>query len=132
MPELELIPDSPEAPSLSRPENFRTEAEPFVMWWQLLPSKINPAIQALSSAAQSASIALQASNYVGNWSDKTGALSQPASVWHNNAFWLLNTDLADVTASEPSDANADWQKYQIDVPTVGTAYLMAYGGMLDG
>jgi hypothetical protein len=47
-------------------------------------------------------------NFKGNWSDLTGALSQPATVYHSGAFWVLATDLADVTASEPTSANTDW------------------------
>jgi 6-phosphogluconolactonase (cycloisomerase 2 family) len=47
-------------------------------------------------------------NFKGNWSDQTGTANVPYSVYHNNAYWQLLTDIADVTLSEPSLANSDW------------------------
>lgn len=63
------------------------------------------------AAAASAALADTTANYKGLWSSLTGALNQPATVFHNGGYWLLNTDLADVTASEPSTANSDWEFY---------------------
>ncbi|NOQ31783.1 MAG: hypothetical protein GQ570_11735 [Helicobacteraceae bacterium] len=59
-------------------------------------------------AADSASIATSSANNKGNWSALTGALNIPASVNYNDSVWVLNVNLADVTASEPSGANSDW------------------------
>lgn len=70
------------------------------------------AVEAKSSAdeaAFSATASASASNYKGLWSSLTGALNKPATVFHNDLFWYLNTDLADVTASEPTISNANWQ-----------------------
>ena len=64
-----------------------------------------------SIATQQAEIALGASNYKGLWADLSGPLNKPASVAHDNQIWVLNNDLADVTASEPSDSNPDWYSY---------------------
>jgi hypothetical protein len=62
-----------------------------------------------ASDAQDYKNAAQAfANYEGDWSGLTGALTVPASVHHDSKFWILNTDLADVTASEPSSTNSDW------------------------
>ena len=47
-------------------------------------------------------------NFKGNWSDLTGSLAVPASVFHNGEYWNLVNALADVTTSEPSEANSDW------------------------
>jgi len=47
-------------------------------------------------------------NYKGLWSSLTGSLNIPATVYHSDSYWVLNTNLADVTASEPSLLNADW------------------------
>ena len=64
----------------------------------------NSAIASSLSAALSAGSA----NYEGEWSTLTGSLSKPSSVNHNGSYWVLNVDLADVTASEPSTTNTDW------------------------
>lgn len=54
--------------------------------------------------------ALDALNaFKGTWSSLTGALAQPASVYHNGAIWVLLADLADVTTSEPG-VTTDWSK----------------------
>jgi hypothetical protein len=66
-----------------------------------------------TSAISAKDIALSAANFSGSWSSLTGALSMPASVTHNDLFWVLLTDLVDITASEPSESNADWQLYTI-------------------
>lgn len=59
--------------------------------------------------------ALAASNFKGKWSDLTGSLNIPASVYHGDRYWILLADLADVTASEPAEANADWAELSIDL-----------------
>lgn len=46
-------------------------------------------------------------NSKGNWSNLTGALAVPASVYHNGENWQLLNDLTDVTASEPG-VSSDW------------------------
>ena len=66
---------------------------------------------AATNADNSATTALSASNFKTEWSTLTGALNTPASVYHDGAFWQLMTNLADVTASEPSPTNTDWQYY---------------------
>lgn len=54
--------------------------------------------------------ALDALNaFKGTWSSLTGALSMPAAVYHNNSYWILNTDLSDVTASTPGVAT-EWDE----------------------
>lgn len=60
------------------------------------------------AAASSEAISQANANFVGNWSDQTGALNVPASVFHNEVYWILLVNLADVTLSEPSEANSDW------------------------
>lgn len=59
-------------------------------------------------AQTAASVALGASNFKGQWVNLAGALNKPACVKHNGRFWLLVNNLANVAASTPSDANADW------------------------
>lgn len=67
-----------------------------------------------TNSSVSASTATAAANFKGDWSSLTGALNVPASVRHSNAYWMLNTNLADVTASEPG-VTSDWD-------TLPTAY----------
>lgn len=75
----------------------------------------NTATQAASdaesdrTAAQEArDAALAVVGFAGKWADLTGALNIPATVFHQGAYWRLLNDLADVTASEPANDNADW------------------------
>lgn len=62
-------------------------------------------------------VTVSASSFKGRWSDQTGSASIPFSVAHDGYLWGLLEDLADVTASEPSDANTDWQ---LLIGTAGT------------
>lgn len=75
----------------------------------------NTATQAASdaesdrTAAQEArDAALAVVGFAGKWADLAGALNTPATVFHQGAYWRLLNDLADVTASEPANDNADW------------------------
>ena len=66
---------------------------------------------AANSADDAATSEANASSMVNNkgaWSGLSGALNIPASVTHTNSAWILNVNLADVTASEPTDINTDW------------------------
>ena len=58
-----------------------------------------------SSASDSADQAAASANFKGNWSDLTGALSVPASVYHLNTYWMLLEDVTDVTAEEPGTSS---------------------------
>lgn len=50
-------------------------------------------------------------NNLGDWASLTGTLNMRASVNHNAKVWILKADLADVTASEPTVSNTDWEEY---------------------
>lgn len=58
-------------------------------------------------AAQSAASAMSAANYKGLWAGLTGALATPATVYHAGTYWVLNANLADVTAATPG-VSASW------------------------
>jgi len=61
---------------------------------------------------------LATSNFAGEYSTLTGSLNIPASVYHNDRYWMLLTNLVNVSSSEPSDSNPDY------VPlTLGNARL---------
>ena len=72
------------------------------------------------NAQTAADTALATANYKGLWSGLTGGLNKPASVSYDDKIWALNVDLTDVTASEPTVENADWQL----VGTSGDAILI--------
>ncbi len=64
------------------------------------------AVEAAAAASASA-VATSAANFVGSWASLTGALTVPASVYHNGALWTLLNNLANVTTSQPG-VTADW------------------------
>lgn len=99
---------APPAPARNRPAQFADEGDAFLGWLpgfndfcEEVRQTAEEAIDASVVAESSASIAIAAANYKGPWASLTGALAKPASVSHNNALWLLNTNLADVTTAEP-------------------------------
>ena len=82
-------------------------------------SQINTMVTAMNIAGQetednaldaerSAYEATGVANNNGAWSNLTGALNIPASANHTGSTWVLNVNLADVTASEPTSVNTDW------------------------
>lgn len=82
-------------------ENVQTNA-------QISHDNAETAVLASGSAASAAEVAMGATNFKGMWAAQTGQLLKPATVKNNGRFWLLLTDLADVTASEPSTSNPHW------------------------
>lgn len=66
------------------------------------------AADSATAAEVSRQAADAAANYKGEWASLTGALTKPAMVANDGAFWRLENNLADVTASEPAAGNSDW------------------------
>tara|TARA_R110000772_G_scaffold268452_1_gene395558 strand:+ start:2493 stop:5870 length:3378 start_codon:yes stop_codon:yes gene_type:complete len=62
-----------------------------------------------TAADASATAAAASANSLGEWSALTGAVNVPASVTHSSQIWILDTNLADVTTSEPG-VSGDWTK----------------------
>lgn len=52
-------------------------------------------------ARQMAAQAASAANYLGLWEDQTGSALAGVSVSHEDLFWVLLQDVADITAEEP-------------------------------
>lgn len=63
---------------------------------------------ARDDAVTARNAAQAAANFIGLWSAQTGAATVPTTVLHNDQYWQLTADIADITASEPSSSNADW------------------------
>ena len=77
------------------------------------------AVEAEASAAAASSfsdVAAAVAAFAGVWEDLTGPLAQPAAVFHDDLYWLLLEDLADVTAHEPGVSVA-WAEFQDDYLT---------------
>jgi hypothetical protein len=77
-------------------------------------------------AATHAQTAAANAQFVGQWSTLTGDLTVPASTYHAGAYWMLLSDLADVTTSEPGES-ADWAPVyaSISIDGPGSAYITA-------
>ena len=73
----------------------------------LAESSASAASAAAVAAVAAQDIALAGAAFKGLWPALAGPLSKPASVKHNNRFWLLLNDLANVAASQPG-VSADW------------------------
>lgn len=69
----------------------------------------NEAAASASAALTSQNLAAASADFKGAWLSLSGALSKPASVFHNGSFWALLNNLANVSTSEPSLTNTDWQ-----------------------
>lgn len=67
------------------------------------------ASQEAATMAQAAqAVAVAAANFKGAWSGLSGALNVPASVLHNNQYWMLLDNLANVATATPG-VSGSWQ-----------------------
>ena len=89
----------------------------------------NASIDAQNALAQDLTIlselvpeALAAANFQGKWSDLTGEISAPASVFHDGEYWVLAEDLADVTAKEPG-VDSEWISLALVVAELSTVAI---------
>ena len=91
---------------------FSTNVDTLMSYFYDLPEDINEwsdQANALATEANGNAVtAAAAGNFLGDWDDLTGAATIPSCVYHDSKFWTLLSGLADITASEPADANADW------------------------
>ena len=100
-------------PEGSSKEWAQGDSKPSAKRWATSSDLVDGTFKGSRGYAQDAQLAANAAesivNFKGRWSDLTGALAIPATVLHNDAFWVLLENLTDVTLSEPSDVNSDWQ-----------------------
>lgn len=83
-----------------------------------------------NSADMYAQVAAATANFKGEWSDLSGPLSIPASVYHDGSYWQLLRDIPDVTASEPG-VTGDWLGTETEIlswTTITGSATLAPGG----
>ena len=108
----------PPAPSRAVPSTFSTLADAFlgalptfVTEANALEANVNAkeviTVAASSTASSASAVALAAANYKGEWSALSGAATVPYCVSHDNMYWMLTTNIADITAKEPGVAS-EW------------------------
>lgn len=69
----------------------------------------NEAAASASAALVSQNLSASSASYIGPYSAQTGAKSAGISVSHIGSYWRLNVAVTDITATEPSVTNSDWQ-----------------------
>jgi len=132
-----IIP-APDAPVRGEdPQTFATKANRFVAWQSVslkqnlddsmdwVDGRVTSATGSAASASVSASvadersttaveaadIALVAANVKGVWNQLSGALSVPASTFHQSKYWMLLSNVANVSAHEPGVSSV-WTEIQ--------------------
>lgn len=86
--------------------------------WKLLDESITD----IASDAYISAIAAQGyANFQGNWSIATGAWDKGNSFRHSGTTWALLVDVTDITTSEPSATNSDWQRIIDDLDAIARA-----------
>ena len=119
MTAVQITPAPSPAPQRSDRSTFADRADARINWEDahLVPelnaavSQVNDNTVICEAGAQAAQVAIASSHFKGAWSTLTGALAVPASVFHSGAFWVLLSDVADVTAKVPGVA-AEWEEAQ--------------------
>ena len=96
-------PTVPDEPVRSERLTFADRVGAFLTW---LATTLIDYIEAAMSyfdglGMASGNTALASANFKGAWSGLTGALLVPASVSHDGSYWILEENVADVTAEEP-------------------------------
>jgi hypothetical protein len=107
--------DAPDKDTMT-PDEFDVAAEAWVAHLADVISALNTWAQQANAIGVSANdliTALASANFAGQWADLTGALDMPASVYHDDQYWMLLDDLLDVTASEPGPTNTDWALFTL-------------------
>lgn len=74
----------------------------------LATEQVALATEQANRAEGAANQSAASSNFAGEWSELTGALAFPSSVYHDGNYWINTQEIPDVTASEPSMTNSDY------------------------
>lgn len=137
MTAVQITPAPSPAPQRSDRSTFADRADARLTWEDahLVPemnaavAQVNDNTAICEAGAQAAQVAIASANFKGAWSALTGALAVPASVFHSGAFWVLLSDVADVTAKVPGVA-AEWKEAQTvsQLPWFTASGSIAKGG----
>lgn len=137
MTAVQITPAPGPAPQRSDRSTFADRADARLTWEDAhLVPELNAAVAQVNdntliceAGAQAAQVAIASANFKGAWSTLTGALAVPASVFHSGAFWVLLSDVADVTAKVPGVA-AEWEEAQTvsQLPWFTASGSIAQGG----
>ena len=120
------IDTAPTAPTRGDPANFRTEADDYILWQatDMVPQQ-NAIVEDFNSAIadinlrigeinttttninNAEAVSLAAANFHGPWSDLTGAANIPFSVFHSDRYWMLLSNLVNITTKEPG-VDTEW------------------------
>lgn len=119
MPAVNPTPIDPHTEELPDPSDRSTYGiRGRAMWlWETtkaIPGMILLAAQTYANALfaqEQAEMAAAIDNFAGAWSTLTGALAVPASVYHDDEYWVLLSNVADVTTEEPG-VSAVWTLFQ--------------------
>lgn len=115
----------PTPPTRQDPDNFAQRGDEFLAALPVFATEANALAadvteKQLSVADMAAQVlpasaaAMAAVNFVGIWSSLSGSLAVPASVYHNDRFWILLSPLANVATAEPGVSSA-WAPHRDDV-----------------
>lgn len=107
------------APQRNDRTTFSARVDAFVTWLiaavaqfaAVATNVYNNAVDAYNSAvaaAASQAVATAAANFKGTYASRAGAAAVPYSVSHLGKFWMLLSNLADVTTKVPG-TDAEWQ-----------------------
>lgn len=137
MTAVQITPAPSPAPQRSDRSTFADRADARLTWEDAhLVPELNAAVAQVNdntviceAGAQAAQVAIASAHFKGAWSTLTGALAVPASVFHNGAFWVLLSDVANVTAKVPGVA-AEWEEAQTvsQLPWFTASGSIAKGG----
>lgn len=115
----------PTAPSTTDPATFATRADALVAWHATNVTEL-AALQ--TDVTASSSTAIAAANFKGTWASRTGAANVPYCVSHLSKYWMLQSNIADITVKVPGTAS-EWQEI---LGAATFAGIVAQGGNLTG
>ena len=94
---------------------FSNNTSDLLTWWptsvvemNVVSTFVNSQAEAAEISANLADTAVTSVNFKGNYSNLSGALNVPASVYHSGKYWQLLNNMADVTTESPSVGATNW------------------------
>ena len=122
------------APQTNDPANFATRGDLLLAALPANTTQMNALADNVfnnaTDAFNSSGVAQVAANFKGSWASLTGALNVPATVYHNASFWVLLSNLANVTTATPG-VSGSWVAATAMFSALG-ALTSVNGGPLAG